>query len=407
MPSPIDAAPRFAAAVSILEDTAAAAREACRQVKQSLDGALGGQLESEIDMVAVFASPNHGPNFVQLAGVVAEELAAKCAIGCTGESIVCNAREYESRPALAVWASRLPGVSLVPMQLDFQATPEGGVFVGWPDDLPEVWPAGSALVLLGEPFSFPADVLLAQLNEGQPGVPVVGGMASGGHDQGQNRLLLRDKVLSKGAAAVLIHGPLGVHTVVSQGCRPIGHTFVVTKADRNVILELGGKSPLAQLQEMFNHLSAEDQQLARRGLHVGQVIDEYRDKFACGDFLIRNVQGVDPDSGAIAIGDWVRVGQTVQFHVRDSGTADEDLSMLLSTSTAGAAAGALGALLFTCNGRGTRLFDAPDHDAGTLARHFQDLPTAGFFAQGEIGPVAGKNFLHGFTASIALFTPPA
>ena len=256
------------------------------------------------------------------------------------------------------------------MQLDFEATPEGGVFVGWPDDLPEAWPAGSALLVLGEPYSFPADVLLARLNDGQPGVPIVGGMASGGHDQGQNRLLLGDKVLSKGAAAVLIHGPLGVHTVVSQGCRPIGRTFVVTKAERNVILELGGKSPLAQLQEMFNHLSAEDQQLARRGLHVGQVIDEYRDKFARGDFLIRNVQGVDPDSGAIAIGDWVRVGQTVQFHVRDAGTAGEDLNVLLSSASARPTGNALGALLFTCNGRGTRLFDEPDHDASTLAAPF-------------------------------------
>jgi small ligand-binding sensory domain FIST len=152
-------------------------------------------------------------------------------------------------------------------------------------------------------------------------------------------------------------------------------------------------------------LSSDDQQLALRGLHVGQVIDEYRDAFGRGDFLVRNVQGVDPDTGAIAIGDYVRVGQTVQFHLRDAQTADEDLNALVSGVTPGAEANNAGALLFTCNGRGTRLFEKPHHDAATLARHWPDVPVAGFFAQGEIGPIGRKNFLHGFTASIALFGP--
>jgi small ligand-binding sensory domain FIST len=385
---------RFAAELSTLADTRDAAREACGRVKAAL-----GETP---DLAFAFASLHHQPEFAALAETVDAELAPRCLLGCTGESIVCNQREVEGQPAVALWAASLPGVPLVPMHLEFTATPEGPAFVGWPDDLPDAWPAGSALLLLGEPFSFPADVLIAGLNESQPGIPVVGGMASGGWQPGQNRLLLGRREIGAGAVAVLLSGTISVHTVVSQGCRPIGKPFVVTKAERNVIFELGGRPPLAQLQELFDTLSAADQQLAREGLHVGQVIDEYRDRFGRGDFLVRNVAGADRDSGAIAIGDWVRTGQTVQFHVRDAATADEDLHALLAAAKRESDACG-GALLFTCNGRGTRLFDQPHHDAAALAHYWNSLPTAGFFAQGEIGPIGGKNFLHGFTASIALF----
>lgn len=384
-------APRFAAAFSATADV----REVCGQVQS--------QLAAPVDLAFAFVSAAHREQLSEIAAALHAELGTDALLGCTAESVACNGREYEEPGGLALWAAHLPGASVSPMHLEFAATPEGGAPVGWPDDLPETWPAGAALLLLGEPYSFPADVLVAQLNETQPGLPVVGGMASGGWAPGENRLLLGGREIESGAVAVLIDGPDAIRTVVSQGCRPIGKPFVVTKAERNVILELGGRPALNQLQETLAELSPEDLELARQGLHIGQVIDEYRDKFGRGDFLVRNVQGADPDSGAIAIGDWVRVGQTVQAHVRDAATADEDLNALLATAKQSVAAECSGALLFTCNGRGTRLFDAPHHDAATLARYWDPLPTAGFFAQGEIGPIGGKNFLHGFTASIALF----
>ena len=177
----------------------------------------------------------------------------------------------------------------------------------------------------------------------------------------------------------------------------------MTRANQNVIQELGGKPPLAQLQELFPSLTPAEKMLIQRGLHVGRVINEYQERFGRGDFLIRNVIGADPDSGAMAIGDYVRTGQTVQFHVRDAASADEDLSLLLSQQQSGASPPA-GGLLFTCNGRGTRLFDQPHHDAALVRRFWNNLPLAGFFAQGELGPVGGKNFVHGFTASLVLFS---
>jgi small ligand-binding sensory domain FIST len=160
---------------------------------------------------------------------------------------------------------------------------------------------------------------------------------------------------------------------------------------------------LHRLGEIFKQLPARDQQLVNRGLHVGRVMSEYRDQFEQGDFLIKNVVGIDPNAGAIAIGDYVRAGQTVQFHVRDEDSADADLRSLLGQARESAASPPAGALLFTCNGRGTRLFSVDNHDASAVQNAYSGIPLAGFFAQGELGPVGGKNYIHGFTASVALF----
>jgi small ligand-binding sensory domain FIST len=228
-------------------------------------------------------------------------------------------------------------------------------------------------------------------------------MASGVRGPGECRLLLGDAVHDHGAVGVLLGGAVGLRSVVSQGCRPIGRPFVVTKAQDNVIVQLGGRAPLAVLQELWQTLDDRDKRLFQQGLHVGRVINEYQGDFQRGDFLVRNVVGLDRTTGALAITDRVRVGQTLQFHVRDAATADEDLHALLQLDLSAAAGRPAGALLFSCNGRGTRLFETPDHDAAALRAEAGDIPVAGFFAQGELGPVGGQNFIHGFTASVALF----
>ena len=256
----------------------------------------------------------------------------------TGEAIVGGNREIEGEAALSVWAARMPGVEVMPFHLTYQRA-EGGTFVGWPEALDAAWPTDAALLLLADPFTFPADVLLERLGEDQPGLPVLGGMASGGAQPGENRLLLGGQVHRAGAVAVLLSGGIRVRSVVSQGCRPIGKPMVITKAQQNVVLELGGKPALAQLRELFESLPADQQRLVQQGLHVGRVINEYQEGFARGDFLIRNVMGFDPEAGAIAIGDFARVGQTVQFHVRDAQTADEDLRQLLTAAKSGQSVG--------------------------------------------------------------------
>jgi len=261
--------------------------------------------------------------------------------------------------------------------------------------------------MICDPFTFPADGLLTHLNSRVPGALVMGGMASGGLALRQSRLFLDGRVLPHGAVGA--HLPeAGAHLLVSQGCRPVGDPYTVTEAEGSVIYQLGGRAPLARLQDLAAALTGRDRELLAQGLQVGMVINEYQAEQHQGDFLIRGVVRADPESGAIVVSDEVEVGQTVQFHVRDADSADHDLRRTLrreAASAGGRPAG--GALLFTCNGRGSRLFSEPDHDAGLVAAMLGEMPAAGFFCAGELGPVGGQNFLHAYTASIALFPEAA
>jgi small ligand-binding sensory domain FIST len=386
----------FAAALAIGPDTIAAAAELC--------DAVGEQTGAAPDLVYVFFSPHHTGAAAELGRAVRQRLVPGCLVGCVAESVIGNDREVEDEPAVSLWAAWWgKKVSVDAFHLTLERTADGPSLMGWPDSLTDADAGRSALLLVGDPFSVPTDLLLQRVNEDHRGLRVIGGMASGVNAAGQCRLLLNDSVLDNGAAGVLLQGELGLRPVVSQGCRPIGRPFVVTKGEENIILQLGGRPPLTVLQELWQSLDDRDKKLFQQGLHVGRVINEYQSDFQRGDFLIRNVIGLDRTTGALAITDRVRVGQTLQFQVRDAETADEDLHALLQLDLSAHVKRPAGALLFSCNGRGNRLFGVPDHDAATLREEAGDIPVAGFFAQGELGPVGGQNFIHGFTASVALF----
>jgi small ligand-binding sensory domain FIST len=252
-------------------------------------------------------------------------------------------------------------------------------------------------LLLVDPFSFPGDTFLDELSERSPGVTVVGGLASAASNPGGTRLVLDGTIVQSGAVGVLFDGSVAVRTIVSQGCRPIGQPFIVTRAEGSLVLELGGRPAVERLQELAEAASEDDRELLRHGLHVGLVVDEHRAEFGRGDFLVRNLLGADPNSGALVIGEQVRVGQTVQFHVRDAAAADEDFQARLVDE-----AGEAG-LVFTCTGRGRRMFGSPDHDAAAVQSLLGPIPLAGAFCAGEIGPIGGRSFVHTFTSGIVLF----
>src|SRR5215470_7282299 len=346
----------------------------------------------------LFASPHHSASAQALVDAVAAETGGVPLIGCVAAAVAGAGREVESGPAVSLWLAADVG-PVETFAMEFVRTPSGGAFGGYrfgPDR------AGVHL-MIADPFTFPAGDLLAHLNEHVPGAVVMGGMASGLLRTGQSRLFADGRVLTAGAVGAHLPGA-EIHPLVAQGCRPVGDPYTVTRADRNLIFELGGRPPLGRLRELAAALPARDRDLLAQGAHLGLVIDEYQAEPGQGDFLIRGVAGADPESGAIAVSDDVEIGQTVQFHIRDAQSADEDLRRTLERAVA--ALGdrrAAGALLFTCNGRGSRLFPEPDHDAGLLTKMLGDIPVAGFFCAGELGPVGGQNFLHTFTASIALF----
>lgn len=377
---------------------AASLDEAIPSVCESVQSGLG---ESTPDLSFVFVSHEHRESFPRIAGEIRRRTNSRILLGCAGETIAGNDHEIESGPALSLWSAVLPAARLTPFHLEFERTPDGIVSAGWPDLENEADDA-RAVFLLGEPFSTAVDQIIDRLAEELPGTPLIGGMASGGGGPGQNCLFLEDDVVEHGAVGVVMRGGPDVSTVVSQGCRPVGPNFVVTRAEDNLVFELGGKPSLDQLNAFYAQLPEADQRLLQSGPHLGIVMNEYQETFELGDFLIANVAGVQQESGAIAIGNRVRVGQTVRFHVRDAVTADEELKSLLERQVNGGSKSSA-ALLFSCNGRGTRLFPEPHHDAGLVHRSLGQVPVAGFFAQGELGPIGGRNFIHGYTASIAIF----
>jgi len=327
-------------------------------------------------------------------------------LGCTAEGTIGGGREVERSPSIAVLAASLPSVGIRPFHVS-QAELEGATTTAeWVEQLGAKPDQAPIFIALADPFSFRITDFLDQVNTHYPGAPVFGGMASAARQPRENGLLLNEHVYREGLTGVALSGAIRVRAVVSQGCRPIGRPFVVTRGDQNVMRELGGKPALAALQEMSSSLPPEDLALAKQALLVGQVINEYQESFKRGDFLIHNLLGADPNSGALAIAGPVKVGRTIQFHVRDAKCADEDLRELLGAARGQGGPAPAGALLFSCNGRGTRMWPEAGHDVGVVTDVFERLPTAGCFCAGELGPIGQRNFIHGFTASIALFSGP-
>jgi small ligand-binding sensory domain FIST len=375
----------YAAALSLHPLPTHATGEVVGDVLEQLDGRAP-------DLALLFVTRPHVGVLEDIAASVRAMLAPVTMVAATAVSVLGGGEEAEEVPAVSLWAGHTGLVRGV--ALDAANDVDGTTIVGL--EAHDLDGAG-ALVLLADPASFPVDALLSRLVESHPDLPVIGGMASAGFGPGANRLVVDDRVLDRGAVGVLLPPTVGLRTVVSQGCEPIGQPLTVTRSERNMVHEIAGRPALDRLQEVVAGLSPEDRSKAAKGLHIGRVIDEHRSEFGRGDFLIRNVLGADRGNGAVAIGDEVSIGETVQFHVRDADSADRDLRALLAGERAS------GALVFTCNGRGTHLFGEANHDASVVADSLATPAVAGMFCAGEIGPVGSRNFVHGFTACVALF----
>lgn len=323
--------------------------------------------------------------------------------GCSAEGVIGAEGEHEGVPAISVLLARLPGVRIQPFHVGTEEIDEFENAAQWRTYLGVDPASAPSFFFFGDPFTVAINPVLEAFDQAYPQRPVLGGMASGCEAPGQSVLVAGTEIYREGCAGIALSGPIQLDAVVSQGCRPIGRPLVITKCENNILHGLGGKPAFARLREILEQLPERDAKLAQQALFIGRVINEYQESFGRGDFLIRHLLGYDPKSGALAVGDQLRVGATVQFHVRDADSADEDLRQMLAPFSGDAAPA--GVLLFSCNGRGTRMWSQPHHDVTTLQQVCGQVPVAGFFAAGEIGPVAGRNFIHGHTASLALMRP--
>ncbi len=366
---------RYGAGLATDSDIERAVADAVAQALEPLAGARP-------DLLFVFASDAYAGDAARAGPLAFGEAAPRALLGAVATHGVIGAgRELEHGRAVSVLAASFPEA---PAEVFHSLADLGGV-PGIPDD--------ALTVLIADPYTFGTDALIEHLGSGPA---LVGGLAGGG-GAGRARLFRDGGVLRAGAVGVVLPGSLCA-PVVSQGCRPIGPELVVTAASGNALLELAGMPALEKIEEVFGGLPLADQVLARDGLLSGLVIDENRPEYGVGDYLVRVLLGADRDRGAVMIGDVPRVGQTFRLHVRDEASATAELEHVLRAAPPAAAA-----LVFSCNGRGRNLFSTDDHDAG-LVDELLGVPAAGIFCQGEIGPVGGRNHLHGFTATIALLS---
>ncbi len=412
----------FASGLSAGEDSRSAAASAAEQAQEKLGGPC--------DLAILAMTPAHAGRADAVIEEITRRLEPGTLIGTTAEGVIAGATEQQQGAGIALLAGRLPGARMhsftdrdlrVVAGDDEAGHAEIGEAIGGGPEL-------RAVILLADPFSVPVANLLPTLDAGilQVGgspahAPVVGGVASGGRAPGEHVMISGTAPRRHGLVGVSISGDLRTDAVVSQGCRPIGPNLLVTRAKRNIVMELAGRPALDAIRDVARASDDRTRELLTHGVLLGRVVDEYKDHFGRGDYLIRNVVRADERSGTIVINDSLRVGQSVRVHVRDAETASEDLALLLDGQKLhGAPAGAL---LVTCNGRGTRLFDEPHHDAETVQRAFglpqpgderaksgraieagrAAVPLAGFFASGEIGPIAGRTYLHGHTVCALLF----
>ncbi len=317
--------------------------------------------------------------------------------------MLANGEEVDRRPGISLIALWLPGSMIHPIRLHQE-------HVGLLDD-PELWrevtasPAGdvNAWLVIAEPFRIDVHSVLQGLTALYPGSAIMGGIASGMQQDQQACIFFDDQVYDEGGVALAIGGPYRLVPFVSQGCEPVGEAWTVTKTDRNRILTISNQPALEVLQTSIATLPEHEREGAYSNVVVGLAVDEYRDDFHRGDFFIRGLLGADPETGTLTVGGMPRVGQTIQFHVRDACTADVDLHQMLVEARAHAASGSpVAGLLCTCVGRGINLFGTPNHDPAAVQAAFGDLPVVGAYCRGEIGPLGDQTVLHGFTATFGL-----
>jgi small ligand-binding sensory domain FIST len=357
----------------------------------ALDQALAPLAGEAPDLVLLFASAAYREDYVALLSKAAELSRATEVTGCSASAVIAGARELEQEPGVAALALRLPPGSLANVR-----------YVS-PDHVAEQGLAGMppklchGLVVLADPFTTDVNALLATLEREYPGTPIVGGLATGMPGAHWTAIFGGKTAFEEGAVVLGLGGAVRLAPVVSQGCEPIGEPWTITDASEHIVRAIGSRPAYQVLLETVQKLDPEVRERVNNNLLVGLAMDEYRDEFKRGDFLIRNLIGVDPRSGALAAES--KVGQTLQFQIRDARAADEELRHMLSDISAQPAGAAL---LFACNGRGAGLFGAPDHDARTVRELLGPLPLAGLFCNGEIGPVGEATYVHGFTASLAL-----
>lgn len=381
-------------------------------VRECLNGIHKKLGNSKADFVTLFVSPHFEKEYKKIHQTVSDAFLDSVLMGCCAGGIIGEGKEVENHPAISIAAARLPGVKIRPFKIDDEDLPDL-------DSSPKTWEkligieqqSDPQFILLADPFSMSVENFILGLDYAYPKSVKIGGLASGANAPGRNALFLNDKLYNSGLVGAALTGDVCIDALVAQGCRPIGRQMQITACDQNILLELDGQPPLVVFQEIFQSLNERDKMLAQQSLFLGITADAGKSEPGRGDFLIRNIIGADSKRGVLVVGSFLRVGQTVQFHLRDDRTSHEDLEEVLSRYKSRTAPevfadpSSKGVLLFSCLGRGTYLYNQANHDSDLFSDIVGDWPITGFFCNGEIGPVGPTTFLHGYTSCFGIIRP--
>lgn len=365
---------------------------------------LREQLNGPVSLGLVFTTPQFFPHAETLLEILRVHGRIPVLTGCSSQSLIVGGQEVEEAAGLTLGLYSLPGAEFEACHFTQRQVEEANGPGYWHLETNVDAEQTRGWLTFLDPFHMDLEGWLRSWNEAYAPAPVVGGLASGELQTQQTQVYLNGEVFEEGGVAVSVSGAVKLVGVISQGCTPIGDTWTLTRVERNLIRQIANRPAYQVLADTVENLSPEERRRARGNLFIGLAINEYREEFRRGDFLVRNLLDVDPQSGVLAVGALPRPGQTIQFQRRDAGAAQEDMETLFRRVREELAGATIyGGCLCTCNGRGKQLFDQPHHDAQMVQQYFGPLGLTGFFGHGEIGPVGGSSFLHGYTASLALF----
>jgi small ligand-binding sensory domain FIST len=396
---------RWTSAVSDAPSFSEAIEQVSEQVSVNLDG-------KDPDITLVFVSRHHAPSYFVAPELFASSFASEgngnLVVGCSASGVIGAGREIEGRPGVAVIAGSLPGTGIHPFHLKQDDLPDADAPPTAWHDLFDVDPSQvSGFLLFPDPFTIRPDALLSGLDFAFPQAMKTGGLVSGGSGPGTSALFSGGKVQRSGVTGVVFTGDVSLDSVVTRGCRPIGRPMIVTEARDNHLLGLDDEKAITVLQGLFQSAGQKIRSQLRRSIQIGILSQQAGEPDESSEFVVRNVLGMIEETGAVAIGDSVREGQVVQFHVCDAVTAEQDLRATLEDYVSEDDRLPSAALMFSCLSLGKRLHGAPDHDTELFQDLVAPLPLAGFFSNGEISTVNGHTMLNGYTSTFAMIRPAA
>ena len=357
------------------------------------------------DLGLVFISSHHSSSYEEITEKIKEKINCEFILGCSGSGVIGEGKEFEYLPGVSLTVASLPNVTLKPFHFTQDILPN-------PDESPDAWKETvdvldddpKTIILFPDPFSIRTEYVLDGLDFAFPNTKIIGALASGGNKPGDNALFVNGETYSKGCSGVVISGDFELDILVAQSCRPIGEPMIVTQSNNNVINELDSDLPIVAIKKLYDELPEDEKGIMNNALQIGILMDRLGDIDDEITYMIRNISSIDKDTGSITIGESITDGQVGQFHLRDSGAAQEELKKMLTEYKINDDQIIKSTLMFSSVGRGKYLLGESHHDINLYKNIIDNnSPITGFFSNGEISPIGDRTYLHGYTSSFAIF----